>query len=128
MADSDRAKPDQVIGDYRLLRFLGEGAAGDVHLAVPLKAKPFAKTDQLLAIKIYKPEILARHAQMDRIKQEFDVGSQLAHPHLVRIFEYSEESQLKRPFLVMEYIDGYTLDSWVPLFQPIPSRAIVRIL
>ncbi len=28
----------------------------------------------------------------------------------------------------MEYIDGYTLDSWVPLFQPIPSRAIVRIL
>src|SRR5947207_2710529 len=64
MTASERAKPDQILGDYRLLGFLGEGAAGEVHLAVPLKPKPFAKTDQLVAIKIYKPEILARHAQI----------------------------------------------------------------
>jgi serine/threonine protein kinase/transcriptional regulator with XRE-family HTH domain len=128
MTASERAKPDQILGDYRLLGFLGEGAAGEVHLAVPLKPKPFAKTDQLVAIKIYKPEILARHAQMERIQQEFKVGFQLSHPHLVRIFEYSPYSDLNRPFLVMEYVDGVTLDSWIPLFQPIPSRAIVRIL
>src|SRR5437763_15862203 len=128
MTAAERTKPDRILGDYRLLGFLGEGAAGEVHLAVPLKPKLFAKTDQLVAIKIYKPEILARHAQMERIEQEFKVGSQLSHPHLVRIFEYAPDSELNRPFLVMEYVDGVTLDSWIPLFQPIPSRAIARIL
>jgi serine/threonine protein kinase len=116
---------DTVLGDYRLLEPIGEGAAGEVYLATPLRRKSFAEPGVPLAIKLYKPDILRQPRQHDRIKTEFVIGSQLAHPNLVRMHDYDATSP--RPYLVMEYVDGITLDAWVRMFHPIPLRLTIHI-
>jgi serine/threonine protein kinase len=75
------------IGDYRLLKLLGQGAAGRVYLATSTREKAFAKPGDPLAVKVYKPEILERMHQLDRIRREFEVGSSVSHPHLIHMYE-----------------------------------------
>jgi len=116
---------DQILGDYRLLQPLGEGAAGEVFLATPLAKKPFANPGAPLALKRYKSDILRQPAQLERIQREFTVGSTVTHPNLVQIYEHSTEP---KPFLVMEYVDGITLDRWLEMFHPIPGRVLFKIV
>src|SRR5437867_48182 len=117
---------DQLDG-YRLLQKLGEGAAGEVYLGTPIHEKPFARPGDPLAVKVYKPEILKQAAQLERIEREFRVGSTLSHPNLVCMFDYKIEKTSK-PYLVMEYVDGVTLDAWVDMFHPTSARLLVRII
>lgn len=81
-----------------------------------------------MALKVYKPEILRQVGQIERIKREFKAGSVLSHPNLVRIYDYSIEEKEARPFLVMEYVDGITLDKWLNMFCPISGRLLLRIV
>lgn len=115
------------VGDYRLLKKLGEGAAGDVYLSTPTTNKPFAAKGDQLAVKLYKPEILREENQFQRIKREFTVGSTVSHPNVVAIHEVITEG-CERPFLVMEYVEGMTLDRWVEMFHPIPDGLLLDIL
>ena len=117
-----------VLRGYRLIEKLVEGAAGEVYLATPTTSKPFAGPDDLVAIKIYKDEILKEPGQAERMKQEFQVGSTISHPNVVRIFEYTHAEKDQRPYLVMEYIDGITLSEWVTLFHPISDRLLVHMM
>ena len=94
----------KVVGPYRILDALGEGAAGNVFLATPIESKPFASPGDLLAIKLYKDEILKKPNQQQRIEREFKVGSTIAHPNVVTVHD-SGLAKDGRPFLVMEYVD-----------------------
>lgn len=118
---------EETIGGYRLLQVLGEGAAGEVHLATPMTPKPFARPGDPLALKKYKPDILRQAGQLERIQREFTVGSTMAHPNLVRMHDYSSKTDHDGPFLVMEYVDGMTLDKWINMFHPISGRLLLRI-
>lgn len=115
------------ISDYRLLRLLGTGAAGRVYLATPTREKGFSRPGEPLAVKVYKSEILDRPHQLDRIRREFQVGSDVHHPRLVRMYEHSLGERGTRPFLVMEYVDGFSLDSWLRMFHPVSGRLRLRI-
>jgi len=119
---------ERQIKHFRLLRELGHGAAGEVFLATSLKATDSFRPGQPLAIKIYKPEILQQPNQLKRIEQEFKIGSTLSHPNLVRIFEYNPPEGTTPPFLVMEYVDGLTLDSWLQMYHPTSRRVSLRIV
>jgi transcriptional regulator with XRE-family HTH domain len=116
------------LGDYRLLQRLGEGAAGEVHLAIPTKDKGFAQPGDPIALKVYKREILRQERQLERIKREFTVGSTLSHPNLVRMYEYSIDDDRVPPFLAMEYVDGITLDAWLTMYHPVSGRLLLRIV
>ncbi len=116
------------IGDYRLIEKLGEGAAGEVFLATPTADKPFAQIGEPIAVKRYKSEILRQHGQLARIQREFQVGSTISHPNLVRIYDSSlNQDRDAAPYLVMEYVDGIPLDKWVEQFFPIPTRLLLRL-
>ena len=112
-------------GDYRLIERLGEGAAAEVFLVAPVKDKPFASTGQPVAVKVYKPALLKDKDQLKRIRREFKAGSTLNHPSLVRVFEANLEAQ--QPFLVMEFIDGMPLTSWIQQFSPIPGPLLLTL-
>jgi len=121
----------RVLGDYRLLRRLGEGKAGVVYLATPTSERPFASPGTPVAVKEYKPGILAEKDQAHRIENEAKLGSQLANPYLVRIFDYHLEplqgGGVKSAHLVMEYVDGETLSSILDMFYPLSNTFIIRI-
>ena len=89
------------IGKYQLLELLGVGRYTDVWLAehIVLKKK--------VAIKIlFSQEVRAGNARL-RVKQFFfneaQTLAQLAHPHIVQVFDYEEEVAHGWSYIVMEY-------------------------
>jgi serine/threonine protein kinase len=89
------------IGKYQLLDLLGVGRYTDVWLAqhIDLKKK--------VAIKILFPqEIRAGNVRLRAKKLFFNEAqtlAQLAHPHIVQVFDYEEEEEHGWPYFVMEY-------------------------
>jgi len=88
-------------GRYRL-----EGVIGRGGMAVVWRA-----TDQQLerdvAIKVISDALADDPAFVARFEREARLAAGLNHPNLVKLFDYSVDSE--RPFLVMEYVAGGTL-------------------
>jgi serine/threonine protein kinase/transcriptional regulator with XRE-family HTH domain len=115
------------IGSYRIIERLGSGGAGDVFLATPIQDKSFASAGELVSIKLYNQRVLSAPNQLDRIRREFEIGSNLNHPHLVHMHECNIDD-VKNPFLVMEYIDGMPLSEWLQMFHPVSEALTLRTL
>ena len=115
------------IGDYRIIEQLGCGGAGEVFLATPINDKKFANAGEPVAIKCYNERVLSAPNQLDRIRREFEIGSQLASPHLVHMHECNIGG-VDGPYLVMEYIDGMPLSQWIQMFHPTSEALLVRTL
>ncbi len=87
---------------YTILREIGEGGMGKVYLAEN------ATIGQQVAIKVLDP-VLARNSELrERFNQEARIQVALQHNNIVRIFNAQSSDELS--FLVMEYIDGESLD------------------
>ena len=115
------------IKGYRLIHKLGEGAAGVVWLALLTENKPFGSIGDPFAMKIYKSEILEQSNQLERIKREFSIGSQISHPNVCQIFDCIIENS-ETPYIVMEYVDGLTLPQFVQMYHPVQDKFLGSIL
>src|SRR4051794_38232228 len=82
MSEMATDQSGDVVSNYRLLRLLGEGAAGQVYMATPERMLPIGQPGDTLALKLYKPEILENPTELARIKREFETGKALTHPNL----------------------------------------------
>jgi serine/threonine protein kinase/transcriptional regulator with XRE-family HTH domain len=115
------------VGDYRVLEKIGEGKAGTVFLATPTKEKPFAAAGQPVALKIYRPEILTRANESERIRRELEASTAARHPNVVTAYEVGTAKN-GDPFLVMQFVDGLPLSLWVKMYPEAPPRLLLRIL
>lgn len=87
---------------FRILRCLGSGGMGDVHLAEDSKLR------RLVAIKSIRPDMCKDEEIRKRIERECLLHAKIgAHPHIVTLFDRLEDGD--RINLVMEYVDGETL-------------------
>ena len=105
-AGSQPGSPARMIGPYRILRELGAGGMGVVHLAVRDDGT-FRKN---VAVKLLK----RAHASQDliqRFHQERQVLANLDHPNIARILDGGQTID-GLPYLVMEYVEGLALDSF----------------
>lgn len=94
--------PEQRIGPYRLVRLLGEGGMGSVHLAE--QDEPVSRTVALKTIRIGGgAEVLAR---FDAERQAL---ARLGHPNVAEIYE-SGTTASGLPWFAMEYCAGRPLD------------------
>ena len=88
---------------YELHRQLANGGTADVFLA----------RDQLLnrpvAVKVLSEELSSDDAFVERLRQEAQVVASLNHQNIVGVFDQGEHEGA--PFIVMEYVDGRSLDS-----------------
>jgi serine/threonine-protein kinase len=106
------------LGQYQLVRRIGSGAMGEVHLAEHLMLK------QPCAIKLIRPELAADTAVMRRFEREVRVVSQLKHLNTVQIYDYGYADD-GTFYYAMEYLPGLTLQQLVQRYGPIPpARAI----
>jgi serine/threonine protein kinase len=90
-----------VLGSYRLLQPLGQGAMGIVYLA------EHAHDCGPVAIKALPPDKARDKLVLQRFYREARAAAALDHPNVVRLHEVSESAGVH--FLVMEYVDGTTL-------------------
>jgi hypothetical protein len=94
------------IGPYKLLRELGRGGMGVVHLAVRDDGA-FRKN---VAIKLLLRENVTPEFVL-RFKQERQVLAALDHPNIARILDGGDAPD-GMPFYVMEYVEGQPVDAY----------------
>lgn len=101
----DEVSPS-VIGPYRIESTLGRGGAGTVFLAQD------DRTNEEVAIKLLRTSGVPS-TQAARLAREFQALSELEHPNVVKVFDTGVHEG--SPYLVMEYVDGLNLRSYLSL-------------
>jgi serine/threonine protein kinase len=101
------------IGNYKLLRTIGEGANGMVFLCENVD------TQEKCAMKILRVNVSKNDKEkktaMKSFINESNAISQLNHPNIIdfKEFGYSGQGIARRPYIVMEYVDGESLASYI---------------
>ena len=95
----------QNVGPYRLIEKLGKGGMATVYKAY------HARLDRYVAIKALHPAFMENDGFLDRFQREAKVVARLEHPHIVPIYDFSEHEE--RPYLVLKYVKGKTLKSYL---------------
>lgn len=91
----------QLAERYQLTSVLGRGGMGDVWLGCDQRLQ------RDVAVKILRPQLAADERVRRRFEDEARASAQLAHPHVVAVFDSGEDGGT--PFLVMERLSGRTL-------------------
>ncbi|WP_143315400.1 Stk1 family PASTA domain-containing Ser/Thr kinase [Clostridium sp. HBUAS56017] len=91
-----------LLNRYELIEKIGEGGMGIVY-----KAK-CNTLNRYVAIKVLKPYLNNQVEIIARFKKEAHSIASLSHPNIVGIYDIGSENNIN--FLVMEYINGKSLD------------------
>src|SRR5262245_49462345 len=101
-----------VLGQNQLLDKIGEGGMGKIY-----KARQ-RNLDRILALKVIRPECLAKPKVLSRFKREIRPRGHFSHPKIVRAFDADQVNGTY--FIAMEYIDGVDLARMVRENGPLP--------
>jgi len=111
--------PLRQCGRYQLIRELGRGGMGVVHLARD------PDLDRLVAIKMIAPGGRDEGKRLFRFEAEGRLLARQRHPNIVQVFETGEEQG--QPYLVMEFVDGPSLSQQLA-GRPMKPRAAAEML
>ena len=106
------AGKDLVLGKYVLLSKVGEGPMGQ-----DFKAK-HRLMNRLVALKLIRPELLARPEAVQKFYEDTQSASQLDHKNIVHAYDAGPVGQTH--FFAMEYVEGIDLDKLVTSAGPPP--------
>lgn len=94
-------------GRFRIESLLGSGGMGAVYRAVQ------TSVGRDVAIKVLHADFEDDQAALERFFREAKFVSELTHPSIVRVIDFGQEPRLKVLYLVMELIEGPTLDALI---------------
>lgn len=93
---------------YTLVEELGRGGMGIVYKAEDTLSNRF------VAIKVLPPYLAVEETNRIRFFREAELIAGLHHPNIVNVLEVNQQEN----FIVMEYIEGGTLNAWKELYDP----------
>lgn len=113
--------PEQ-ISKYNIARVLGKGSMGvvyegfdpDIQRRVAIKTLAPNVTDKNLVVEFHR-----------RFKIEAQASARCMHPNIVTILEYGDIAGM--PYMVMEFIDGQSLENILALDTPIPFNRAIKL-
>lgn len=112
------------IGKYKVIREIGVGATSTVYLAID----PF--TEQQVAIKLFDLDKLLDHSHARKYRKllmtEASLAGKLCHPHIAQIQDAVMEEE--QNYMVMEFIDGCTLEQYVDVDHLLSISTISEII
>ncbi len=106
------------INQYKILERLGRGRMAGVYKAVH-------HLGQVVAIKVLPPSKGKDPQQLARFQREVRLALKLKHPNVVRSFQIGHLGDLH--YLVMEYLEGETLDVVLQRRRKLPPNEAVRL-
>lgn len=109
---------------YRIDKELGSGGMGAVYLATHLG------TERPVAVKVIAPQFMKRDEFVERFRREARAAGRLRHPNVVDVtdFGFARVGSERVAYLVMEYLDGCTLDEILAEEPGLPVGWVVDIL
>lgn len=117
----------QKLGRYEILAELGHGAMGTVYRAQD------PKIGRIVALKTVR--VMGTTSEQEdeyrrRFIREAQSAGKLSHPGIVTIYDVDEDAATQTPYIVMEYIEGQTLDSFLtdPELAPPPVTESLRLI
>jgi serine/threonine protein kinase len=90
---------------YEVLESLGEGGMGLVYRVRD------RETNEILALKLLRPEIARDPAMMERFKDEIRLARRITHKNVSRIYDFNRVDDLV--YITMEYVDGESLRAYL---------------
>ncbi len=108
-------------GQYQLIRKIGGGGMGEVHLAEHVLLK------QPCAVKLIRPERAGDPGALERFEREVRATAQLKHWNTVQIYDYGYTDD-GTFYYAMEYLPGLTLEEIVSHYGPLPPARTIHLL
>ena len=90
--------------NLRIVRLLGRGSMGVVHLAQE------TNLERLVAVKTLRGALARDERAQRRFKREASAAARIDHPNVTRVYRLGERAD-GAPYLVMQYVRGRTLMS-----------------
>ena len=109
------------LGQYQLVRRIGAGGMGEVHLAEHLLLK------QPVAIKLIRPDRAGDPDALARFEREVRATARLTHWNTVHIYDFgfADDGTF---YYAMEYLPGLTLEQIVQRHGPMPPARAIHFL
>lgn len=112
-------RPGQTLDD----RFFIEETISRSGMATIFKATD-ATTREAVALKVPFMEFESDPGFYSRFEREEEIGLGLSHPYILRFIAVGQKS---RPYIVTEYLRGYTLAHLLNSVRPLPEKDALRI-
>ncbi len=118
--DGDPLLGSLIDGKYRVERLLGAGGMGKVYGGINIR------TESPVAIKTLIPDLVRDESLVMRFEIEAKAASNLRHPNTIRIYDFGKEGETL--FMVMELLDGISLEGLIRREKRIDSLRAIRIM
>ncbi|MEV7009890.1 protein kinase [Streptosporangium sp. NPDC051022] len=109
---------DDRLGPYRLLRRLGEGGMGVVHLAVDPHGRQ-------VAVKVLRSEVTGDDVARRRLSREVETMRRVRSEHIAEVLDADVTGH--RPYIVTRYVPGQPLDEHVKQEGPMDLPALLKV-
>jgi serine/threonine-protein kinase len=110
-----------VAGRYEVQRRLGSGGMGSVYLARHVSLK------REVAIKFIHPELCSSEEVLRRFDTEAKAAARIKSRHAVSVIDHGVASN-GQPFIVMEYLEGESLEQATRRRGRLPFQEVVEIV
>jgi non-specific serine/threonine protein kinase len=110
--------PGSTIGNFRVLEKIGTGGMGLVYKAEDLKLA------RQVALKFLPDSLAGDRTALQRFQREARAASALNHPNICTIHDIGEHE--RRPFIVMELLEGTALNSLIA-GKPLEAEQVIKI-
>ena len=107
------------ISHYEILDRIGRDGATEIYRARDLRL------ERDVALKLLRPEEMARPEALERFRREARIASLVTHPHICTVHESGEMDG--QAFLVCELLDGRALDETVAEAGALPTERVIDI-
>lgn len=109
-----------MIGHFRIESLLGEGGMGTVYKAID------TRFNRPVALKQLHQHLRHDDAVMDRFKTEAVIQARLRHPNIVTVYDFLIDEEVAA--IVMEYVNGPSLDRIIQSRGALPEKACIEIM
>jgi serine/threonine-protein kinase len=110
-----------VAGKYRVERILGRGAMGSVWYAT------HTSLGHAVAIKFIHPDLASSAQARRRFETEAKAAAKLKSRHVAQVYDHGV-SETEQPYIVMEFLEGHSLESVIEARGALPPQEVMLII
>ncbi len=114
-------RPGQTLDDrFLILETISRSGMATIFKATDLK------TNEAVAVKVPLLEFESDPGFYSRFLREEEIGSRLHHPYILKFIPVGEEER-SRPYVVTEYLRGYTLAHLLTSVRPMSEKDAIEL-